>query len=162
MSEAACAQQWIAVDADANGVLTEQEDTSGYLKLLATRGTGTIRGGTLTRQEFLTFCLNGVFAGPTNVGAGSPPNAPAAPATGSLQDERENKAGGRGKGDITPGAAPIPLEEAEKRVRASGFRPTGPLILDAENIWRGKVWANGKEVDIAVDPQGDIATQNKR
>jgi putative membrane protein len=57
-----------------------------------------------------------------------------------------------------PGANSFTENQARSRLARNGFSDVGRLTKDAEGIWRGHAKKNGKEVEVAIDFQGNIVT----
>ncbi|CAA2141289.1 hypothetical protein [Hyphomicrobium sp. ghe19] len=133
-----CQSLWKTIDVDANGSLTRQEDTKGYITSFEKSGGKLLQADALSRDEFLSFCKTDF----TTVATQSPSNT---------KDF--------GKGDLTPGTHPLAEEDALKKLEANGFKDVRDLALDDKGIWRGTAFADGKEKPVGVDPQGDIVAQ---
>ncbi len=46
--------------------------------------------------------------------------------------------------------------EAKSRIEARGFASVSELKKDDQGIWRGKAMRNGRNVDVALDFQGNV------
>lgn len=128
-TEEVCLARWRIADVDGNGALEANLDTKEYVAALSA-------SKPISRDEFLKRCKGGELA------TLKPPQNPA-----------ESK--DLGKGDITKGPA-LTKEDALKKLKASGFGDVTDLALDSKGVWRGTGVANGKDVPVAIDPQGDI------
>lgn len=135
-----CGSLWKEADSDANGSLSQAEDKRGYFDAFRVTGRKTLATGVISRDEFMLFCEGSLDRS----------------SAGARQHKGAEGPIDRGKGDLTPGLIPFPKDEAMKRLEASGYRDVSELVLDEKGIWRAKANFNGKQIEVAVDVQGDV------
>lgn len=142
-TEVECLSLWKTADVNSNGALAPDEDQSGYIAAAEKSGRSLVKPGTLSRDEFVLFCKENVFAGVQAATTEGPMTGPA-----SSRDI--------GKGDLTPSLNALPEAEARSKLAENGFRDVQNLNLDEQGIWRGSVVVNGQRQEVAIDAQGDM------
>lgn len=147
-----CVSLWKAADADSNGVLTRSEDSRGYFDAFKVSRLGPVEREVITRDEFVHYCEGRSATRKTTKDQQESAKGPAGLG-------REGP-GDLGKGDMTPGLIPFPKSEARSRLQAVGYRGLGELTLDEKGIWRTTAMFQGRQVDVAVDVQGEILAGN--
>jgi hypothetical protein len=133
-----CQSLWKTLDVNANGALEANEDSHGYAAAMQKGGVHLVNPNAVSRDEFLSYCKTSI----SNADVSSPAN------TKDL-----------GKGDLTPGKNPLSMDDAKKKLEASGFKDITGLTLDDKGIWHARAQADGKPKDVAIDSQGDIVGQ---
>lgn len=106
---------------------------------------------------------------PADIQAPKAETAPAAPATAPHTDAHQGPPAAEGpsnpairteEGNIASqpvaGANSFTEGEAKSRIEARGFANVTELRKDDQGIWRGKAQQNGRNVDVALDFQGNV------
>jgi hypothetical protein len=137
-SDQECESLWKTLDVDANGTLEPKEDAHGYIAAMQKGGVHLADPNAVSRDEFVGYCKTSI----SHVDVSSPANT---------KDF--------GKGDLTPGKNPLSMDDAKKKLEASGFKDVNGLTLDDKGIWHATAEADGKRKDVAIDAQGDIVGQ---
>lgn len=128
-SEAHCAAEWTAADADNNGVLSGVE-ANRYLAYIRIRAQVAPRDGRIAQDRFMEACKGGLFK------AQEPePGAP------------------------LKGANSFTEAQAKDRATAAGIADLSALTKDTDGIWRGTGRKGDKEVAVAVDYKGNVVSQ---
>jgi hypothetical protein len=133
-----CQSLWKTLDVNANGALEATEDTRGYSAAMQKSGVHLANPSVVSRDEFLGYCKTSI----ANVDISSPANT---------KDF--------GKGDITPSKNPLAMDDAKKKLEASGFKNVSGLSLDDKGVWHATAEADGKAKKVTIDAQGDIVGQ---
>jgi hypothetical protein len=72
-----CTSLWAITDADANGVMSRDEDKSQFIDKANAENTSMVKSESMTREQFLAFCARTRPAGlDTETGASAPPATP--------------------------------------------------------------------------------------
>ena len=106
---------------------------------------------------------------PADIQAPKAEKAPAAPATAPHTDSHQGPAAAEGPSNPAirteegnnasrpvVGANSFTEGEAKSRIEARGFANVSELKKDDQGIWRGKAQQNGRNVDVALDFQGNV------
>jgi hypothetical protein len=106
---------------------------------------------------------------PADIQAPKAEKAPAAPATAPQTDAYQGPPAAEGPSNPAirteegntasrpvAGANSFTEGEAKSRIEARGFANVSELKKDDQGIWRGKAQQNGRNVDVALDFQGNV------
>ena len=106
---------------------------------------------------------------PADLQAPKAEKAPAPPATAPHTDAHKGPAAAEGPSNPAirteegnnasrpvAGANSFTEGEAKSRIEARGFANVSELTKDDQGIWRGKAQQNGRNVDVALDFQGNV------
>lgn len=147
LDNARCLQAWKELDSDENGLLETNEDKDGTISKVAQSTPKVAKEGTVTRDEYLSFCLNKAV---NESGVQKSED-------GTLTQNGSAFPADRGKGELTRGTSKLSEDDVKKRLEAHGFRSIEELKLGDDGIWRGTAESSpGTRSAVAVDPQGDI------
>jgi hypothetical protein len=131
------------------------------------------------RTTFVVAVAASLFAGHAFAQATSPANPPSTAAQAPKADtapaaprtDAQNQVPPAAKGPSNPavrteegniatapvaGANSFTEGEAKSRIEARGFANVSELKKDDQGIWRGKAMRNGRNVDVALDFQGNV------
>src|SRR3954463_7516562 len=102
-------------------------------------------------QKTLAIALVlGLTAGGALAQTPAPANGPQNSAVNTNDSSNRMAAGPvKGSNSFTEG-------EARSRIEKKGFSNVGALKKDDNGIWRGRATANGQQVDVALDYQGNV------
>jgi len=128
-SEADCAAEWTAADANQDGVLAGVE-AHRYLAYIRIRAQVAPQDGRIMQDRFMEACRSDVFK------AQEPD--PAAP---------------------IKGANSFTETQARDRATAAGIADVSAMTKDSDGIWRGTGKKGDKDVAIAVDYKGNVVSQ---
>jgi putative membrane protein len=84
---------------------------------------------------------------------GAPSSSPTPPAVSTSNMETKTSAA------PVAGANSFTESEARSRLEKYGYSDVGALTKDGNSIWRGMAKKDGKEVNVALDYQGNIVNQ---
>jgi hypothetical protein len=106
---------------------------------------------------------------PADIQAPKADKAPAAPATAPRTDANQGPPAAEGPSNPAvrteegnnasrpvAGANSFTEGEAKSRIESRGFANVSELKKDDQGIWRGKAQQNGRNVDVALDFQGNV------
>ena len=106
---------------------------------------------------------------PADIQAPKANNAPTSPATAPRTDADKGPAAAEGPSNPAirteegnnasrpvAGANSFTEGEAKSRIESRGFSNVTGLAKDDQGIWRGKAQQNGRNVDVALDFQGNV------
>jgi putative membrane protein len=96
----------------------------------------------------ITVALIGVASASAQI---ANPQAPSNPAV-NTQDANN-------PGAPAPGANSFTEAQARTRIEARGYTNISGLTKDASGVWRGTATRDGKNQQVAVDYQGNVAAQ---
>jgi len=128
-SEADCAAEWTAADANKDGVLAGVE-AHRYLAYIRIRAQVAPQDGRIMQDRFMEQCRSDVF-----------------------------KAEEQDPGAPLKGANSFTESQARDRATAAGIADVSALTKDTDGIWRGTGKKGDKEVAVAVDYKGNVVSQ---
>jgi hypothetical protein len=134
------------------------------------------------RTSFAIAMAASLLAGPAFAQSPSSPpadtqapkadNAPAAPSTAPHTDAHQGPAAAEGPSNPAirteegnnasrpvAGANSFTEGEAKSRIESRGFTNVSELKKDDNGIWRGKAQQNGRNVNVALDFQGNVIAE---
>jgi hypothetical protein len=127
-SDAECQDLWKRADANADGLLSDNESIR-YIALMRVGNRTMATEGRITQSEFMDACKADVYS------ARKP----------------DEGAPLKGANSFTEG-------QAKDRAIGYGVESVADLKKDDDGIWRGTGTQNGKTVQIAVDYKGNVVT----
>ena len=128
-SDAECQDMWKKADANADGVLSDNESIR-YVALMRVGDRTIAAEGKITQAEFMDACKADIYA----------------------SRKAEQGAPLKGANSFTEG-------QAKDRAIANGVDTVSSLKKDDDGIWRGTGTQAGKTVEIAVDYKGNVVTK---
>ena len=128
-TDAECQDMWKKADANADGVLSDNESVR-YVALMRVGNRTIATEGRITQAEFMDACKADIYA-PRQAEPGAPL---------------------KGANSFTEG-------QAKDRALSRGLTSVADLKKDGDGIWRGSAMQDGKTVQIAVDFKGNVVPQ---
>jgi hypothetical protein len=129
-SDAECQDMWKKADANADGVLSDNESIR-YVALMRVGDRTIATEGRITQAEFMDACKADIYA-PRKADQGAPL---------------------KGANSFTEGQA------KDRAIAHGGVESVSGLKKDDDGIWRGTATQAGKTVEIAVDYKGNVVTK---
>jgi hypothetical protein len=129
-TDAECQDMWKKADANADGVLSDNESIR-YVALMRVGDRTIATEGRITQAEFMDACKADIYA-PRKADQGAPL---------------------KGANSFTEGQA------KDRAIAHGGVESVSGLKKDDDGIWRGTATQAGKTVEIAVDYKGNVVTK---
>lgn len=179
-----CTAQFERADTNKDGMLKDDEATV-YVGPIEAAGKPLITANTITRDEFVTYCRDGIIkvAGvapsaplpvppapadqrtvnaPMSPAAPVPPMAnapmrPGMPIPPAATPAPPDTSAIKTMAELSPGANSFTEGQAKSRFESYGFSDVSGLNKDNDGFWRGAAKKDGKTVNVVLDFKGNIA-----
>lgn len=101
------------------------------------------------KKSITAALLFGALAAGPAFAQSAPSTSPSTPAVSTTNGNNTTAA-------PVPGANSFTMAQAQKRIEERGFTQVSGLKKDDQSIWRGQAVKDGKQVNVALDYQGNV------